>query len=63
MKIKLFISALAALMITNSSFSQTVNNEMTQAVIQVYNRLLQEDPTDFETYFHRANEYLSLIHI
>ena len=57
MKIKLFISALAALIITNSAFSQTVNNEMTQAVIQVYNRLLQEDPTDYETYFHRANEY------
>ncbi|MBQ9077375.1 MAG: tetratricopeptide repeat protein [Muribaculaceae bacterium] len=30
---------------------------MTKAVMNVYQKLLDEDPKDYETYFHRANEY------
>ncbi len=30
---------------------------MTKAVMKVYQQLLDEDPTDYETYFRRANEY------
>lgn len=32
-------------------------NPMTQAVLNAYDRLLAEDPTDYETYFHRASEF------
>ncbi len=34
-----------------------LNQPMTKAVMKVYDNLLKEDPTDYETYFRRANEY------
>ncbi len=37
----------------------SINNPMTRAVIEVYDRMLKEDPTDYETWLHRANEYYS----
>lgn len=34
-----------------------IDNPMTRAVLDVYQRQLQEDPTDWETWMRRANEY------
>ena len=33
------------------------NNPMTQAIMNVYQQHLVEDPTDYDTYYRRANEY------
>lgn len=33
------------------------SNRITQAVFDVYDKLLREDPDDYETWFRRANEY------
>lgn len=55
-----FISLILFLLllgISNISSQQRKSNPMTKAVIDVYNKLLQEDPKDYETYFHRANEF------
>lgn len=39
-------------------FAQSgLNNPMTQAIMNVYEQHLAEDPTDYETYYRRANEY------
>jgi tetratricopeptide (TPR) repeat protein len=36
-----------------------IDNPITRAVIEVYDKQLKEDPTDYETWLHRANEYYS----
>ena len=51
------ILSLLLLGIGNAMSQQRKSNPMTKAVIEVYNKLLQEDPKDYETYFHRANEF------
>ncbi len=40
-----------------TSAQDGLNNPITKAVMNVYDNLLKEDPTDYETYFRRANEY------
>ena len=55
-----FISLILFLLLlgfSNISSQQRKSNPMTKAVIDVYNKLLQDDPKDYETYFHRANEF------
>jgi tetratricopeptide (TPR) repeat protein len=34
-----------------------IDNPVTKAVLDVYEKQLKEDPTDYETWLHRANEY------
>ena len=34
-----------------------IDNPMTRAVIQVYDESLRENPTDYDTYFRRGNEF------
>jgi tetratricopeptide (TPR) repeat protein len=44
----------------NKAVAQSgINNPITRAVIEVYDKQLKEDPTDYETWLHRANEYYS----
>ncbi len=50
------IASLALLSVTSAA-QKGIDNPMTQAVLKVYERLLQEDPTDWETWMARANEY------
>ena len=58
MKLKFILPlAFAAVMAVNTGLAQENENPMSQAVIKVYDRLLKEDPKDYETYFNRANEY------
>lgn len=40
-----------------ASAQNSINNPMTRAVMEVYEKQLKEDPTDYETWLHRANEY------
>lgn len=59
---KILRSALLAASIATASFApfQTkaiIDNPVTRAVIEVYDRALQANPTDYMTWFRRANEY------
>ena len=57
MRIRTFAAA-AALVLTLSAHAQRgIDNPMTRAVLQVYEKQLQEDPSDWETWMARANEY------
>jgi len=39
------------------SAGSNINNPMTRAVLDAYEKLLKEDPADYETWLNRANEY------
>lgn len=39
------------------SAQKGLDTPMTKAVMNVYQKMLEEDPSDYETYFRRANEY------
>ena len=58
MKLRKFLTLTFALAISFTSVTAK-NKEITmnQAVMQVYNKLLQQDSKDYQTYFYRANEY------
>ena len=34
-----------------------IDNPVTRAVIEVYDKVLKANPTDYMTWFRRANEY------
>lgn len=58
MKLRKFLALTFALTITFTTvIAKDKEITMNQAVMQVYNRLLQQDPKDYQTYFYRANEY------
>lgn len=57
MRIRTFAAA-ATLVLTLTAQAQSgIDNPMTRAVLQVYEKQLQEDPSDWETWMARANEY------
>jgi tetratricopeptide (TPR) repeat protein len=50
--------ALAMLMAAPKAVAQKgIDNPVTRAVLEVYDKQLKEDPTDYETWLRRANEY------
>lgn len=53
----LALMALAVAMALPSAAQKGINNPMTRAVLQVYEKQLQENPTDWECWMARANEY------
>lgn len=52
----LLAAALTSSALTMSA-ANGINNPMTRAVLDAYEKLLKEDPTDYETWLNRANEY------
>lgn len=58
MKLRKFFTLTFALAVSFTSVTAKDKEiTMNQAVMQVYNKLLQQDPKDYQTYFYRANEY------
>jgi tetratricopeptide (TPR) repeat protein len=56
----LSICAFALLLTSpNAAAQSSINNPMTRAVIGVYDKMLKENPNDYETWLRRANEYYS----
>lgn len=49
--------ALAALATLTATAQKGIDNPMTRAVLAVYEQQLKDDPTDYETWMNRANEY------
>lgn len=56
MKKFLTVAVIAASMVSVSA-QQTIDNPMTQAMLDVYAKELEANPKDAEIYFRRANEY------
>ncbi len=55
---KQLIFFLAIILCFSCSIAQDgLNNPITKAMMNVYEKQLKEDPQDYETYFKRANEY------
>lgn len=59
MKKSFFLIALFLLSVSTSSFAQQrgIDNPVTKAVLQVYEKMLRENPDDYMIWFRRANEY------
>ena len=56
--LKKFILALAACAIFTPAVAQKgIDNPVTRAVLRVYEQQLKADPTDYNSWFRRANEY------
>lgn len=60
MKIKYFLAGVAALFSTVASVSAQQINPVTQAMLDGYGRLLQENPTDYFTLYERSTQYFRL---
>lgn len=57
-KLPIFISLmLASFSSFNISGQDLSSNPVQQAIMDTYDRLIKEDPTDFEPYFRRASDY------
>ena len=54
---KLLLASLALAAISPISANAVITNPITLAVIQTYDRQLQANPQDYQTYFRRGNEY------
>lgn len=57
MRIRTLVAAAALVLTLSAQAQRGIDNPMTRAVLQVYEKQLQEDPTDWETWMARANEY------
>lgn len=56
---KLFIAALMTMsaVVTTPVMAQSFDSPITQAMMSVYNTIIEEDPRDYETLIRRGNEY------
>ena len=54
---KILVAAVAVSALSPLSASAVIDNPITLAVIQTYDRQLQANPQDYLTYFRRGNEY------
>lgn len=54
---KFVLLVISAGLALSASAQKGINNPMTRAVLDVYERTLKENPTDYETWLNRANEY------
>lgn len=54
---KITLLALALLAALGMQAQHSIDNPMTRAVLKVYEQQLQADPTDWDTWMRRANEY------
>lgn len=57
MKIKVLVLSLLASVALFANAQKGLDNPMTRAVLKVYSDQLKQNPTDWETWMHRAYEY------
>ncbi|MDE5687775.1 MAG: hypothetical protein K2I18_04015, partial [Paramuribaculum sp.] len=57
MKVKNIFIALSLAVAANAAAQTAADSPMTRAVMQVYDKMIEADPSDYETLFARATEY------